>query len=135
MAEIDRQSMALVAGALGCQVEDAGGGRVVASVLPMAAFRKPAPVKLPESFLEVAHAFGIPIPVGPPTHYRIRRYRGDAAVEVRFPGGLTVNVTHFERVQPANFAEARKWVAAWSQRHGFEMTEVKMRLHELDVGP
>ncbi len=88
--------------------------------------RSPSPrLPLPESLIIVAETFGFDLP---PTFtsFSLRRRKGGTEVSVK-GGPLTLNLSYYLKTYPANFAEARKWIFAIADRHGWHVHETKDR--------
>jgi hypothetical protein len=93
--------------------------------LAAANFRRPRQPVLPASFLVVAEVLGLPMPRSFDA-YRLRRCReGTDVYLIDQETGFEMNFSLMKRVQPANFREARRWVAAVAAGHGVTLVEVK----------
>lgn len=76
---------------------------------------------MPDSLLITAETFGFPLPETFNVYY-LRRTRRGTEVSIR-GGPLTINLSYYTKTYPNGFKEARKWIAAVADRHGWCMVE------------
>ena len=77
--------------------------------------------EMPESWLIVANMFGFDVN-RTFSQYCLRRCRRGTEVHIR-EKRFTMNLSYFTKTYPANFKEARRWIAAVADRYGWQMTE------------
>lgn len=85
---------------------------------------RPPQIPLPDCFVAVWSALGLPDP-GAPVGFKFERFRGNVDVWLFFNGGLRLNLSIQNGLQLKNIFDARGWARGYAVQYGFEALEIK----------